>query len=65
MTPMVCPAGHSRSFTTYGLCYSCHDCSPIGEYKFVFRKGHPVWVQPELVPIGLRERANREDGRGK
>jgi hypothetical protein len=53
-----CPAGHDREFTQYGLAiYSCHDCSPIGDYKFVQRQGKTEWVEPDKVPIGLRRKA--------
>jgi hypothetical protein len=54
---VVCPVGHSRSFTQYGIgLYVCDDCgSGHMEYMFTRENGKPVWIEPEKVPIGLRE----------
>lgn len=60
---LACPAGHTRAFTQYGLgLYSCHDCSPIGNYKFIQRDGITSWIEPDKVPIGLRRMASAAQG---
>lgn len=57
---LTCPAGHSRAFTQYGLAiYSCHDCSPVGEHKFVQRLGVSTWTDPDKVPPGLLEMSKK------
>lgn len=59
MWDKTCPAGHTGPFTCYGLAiYSCHQCSSVGEHKFVLRLGKPVWTASDKVPVGLRKMAD-------
>ena len=48
---LTCPAGHSRSFTCYGLMYECHDCYTGTGYgrKFYFVNGEPTFSESKIL----------------
>ena len=52
---VICPAGHFCNMTQYGIgLYECHRC---GRYMFTRKAGVAEWIEPHLVPPGLRELA--------